>query len=39
VTCITTLSAADAAIQGIRALREGQIHVESLQKLHQNGSG
>jgi carbamoyl-phosphate synthase large subunit len=35
VTCITTLSAADAAIQGIRALQEGQVHVESLQKLHQ----
>ncbi|HMD83480.1 MAG TPA: carbamoyl-phosphate synthase large subunit [Terriglobia bacterium] len=35
VTCITTLSAADAAIQGIRALQEGQTHVESLQKLHQ----
>jgi len=35
VTCITTLSAADAAIQGIRACREGQTHVESLQKLHQ----
>ncbi len=39
VTCITTLSAADAAIQGIRALQEGQTHVESLQKLHQKGSG
>jgi carbamoyl-phosphate synthase large subunit len=35
VTCITTLSAADAAIQGIRALQEGETHVESLQKLHQ----
>jgi carbamoyl-phosphate synthase large subunit len=35
VTCITTLSAAEAAIQGIRALQEGQTHVESLQKLHQ----
>jgi carbamoyl-phosphate synthase large subunit len=35
VTCITTLSAADAAIQGIRACQEGQTHVESLQKLHQ----
>ncbi len=34
VTCITTLSAAEAAIQGIRALREGQTHVESLQNLH-----
>ncbi len=36
VTCITTLSAADAAIQGIRACQEGQTHVESLQKLHQH---
>jgi len=35
VTCITTLSAAGAAIQGIRACQEGQTHVESLQKLHQ----
>ena len=35
VTCITTLSGAEAAIQGIRALQEGQTHVESLQKLHQ----
>ena len=34
VTCITTLSAADAAIQGIRALQAGQTHVESLQNLH-----
>jgi carbamoyl-phosphate synthase large subunit len=34
VTCITTLSAADAAIQGIRACQEGQTHVESLQRLH-----
>jgi carbamoyl-phosphate synthase large subunit len=34
VTCITTLSAADAALQGIRALQEGQTHVESLQRLH-----
>ena len=34
VTCITTLSAAEAAIQGIRALQEGQTHVASLQKLH-----
>ena len=39
VTCITTLSAAGAAIQGIRALQEGQTHVESLQKLHQKCSG
>ena len=35
VTCITTLSAAGAAIQGIRALRENQTQVVSLQKLHQ----
>ena len=35
VTCITTLSAADAAIQGIRASRKVETHVESLQKLHQ----
>ncbi|MGO8788114.1 MAG: carbamoyl-phosphate synthase large subunit [Terriglobia bacterium] len=34
VTCITTLSAADAAIQGIRACQAGQTHVESLQNLH-----
>jgi carbamoyl-phosphate synthase large subunit len=39
VTCITTLSAAGAAIQGIRALQEGQAHVESLQRLHRKGSG
>jgi carbamoyl-phosphate synthase large subunit len=35
VTCITTLSAAEAAIQGIRALQKGETHVECLQKLHQ----
>jgi carbamoyl-phosphate synthase large subunit len=35
VTCITTLSAAEAAIQGIRALQKGETHVESLQRLHQ----
>jgi carbamoyl-phosphate synthase large subunit len=35
VTCITTLSAAEAAIQGIRALQKGETHVENLQKLHQ----
>jgi carbamoyl-phosphate synthase large subunit len=35
VTCITTLSAASAAIQGIRALQSGETHVASLQKLHQ----
>jgi carbamoyl-phosphate synthase large subunit len=34
VTCITTISAAAAAIQGIRACQEGQTHVESLQRLH-----
>jgi carbamoyl-phosphate synthase large subunit len=34
VTCITTLSAAGAAIQGIRACQENQTHVESLQSLH-----
>ena len=38
VTCITTLSAAEAAIQGIRALQKGETHVASLQKLHQKGS-
>jgi carbamoyl-phosphate synthase large subunit len=35
VTCITTLSAAGAAIQGVRACQEGQTYVESLQNLHQ----
>jgi carbamoyl-phosphate synthase large subunit len=35
VTCITTLSAAGAAIQGIRACQEGEIQVASLQELHQ----
>ena len=35
VTCITTLSAASAAIQGIRALQRGETHVASLQKIHQ----
>jgi carbamoyl-phosphate synthase large subunit len=39
VTCITTLSAAGAAIQGIRACQEGQTHVASLQKLHEKNSG
>ncbi len=34
VTCITTLSAAIAAISGIRAAREGTIQVASLQELH-----
>jgi carbamoyl-phosphate synthase large subunit len=36
VTCITTLSAAEAAIQGIRACQEGQTHVECLQKLQRS---
>ena len=35
VTCITTLSAASAAIQGIRALQKGETYVASLQKLHE----
>jgi carbamoyl-phosphate synthase large subunit len=35
VTCITTLSAASAAIQGIRALQQGEKYVASLQKLHE----
>jgi carbamoyl-phosphate synthase large subunit len=35
VTCITTLSAAEAAIRGIRACQEGEIQVASLQELHQ----
>jgi carbamoyl-phosphate synthase large subunit len=35
VTCITTLSAAAAAISGIRAAREGKTQVASLQELHQ----
>jgi carbamoyl-phosphate synthase large subunit len=35
VTCITTLSAAEAAIQGIRAYQGGEIQVASLQQLHQ----
>jgi len=35
VTCITTLSAAQAAIRGIRACQEGEIQVASLQELHQ----
>ncbi len=38
VTCITTLAAADAAIQGIRACQEGQTHVESLQNLLRDGT-
>jgi carbamoyl-phosphate synthase large subunit len=38
VTCITTLSAAAAAISGIRAQREGPIQVACLQELHQKQS-
>ncbi len=34
ITCITTLSAAVAAVQGIRAQRLGGIQVECLQELH-----
>ncbi len=34
VTCITTLSAAIAAISGIRAAREGKTQVACLQELH-----
>jgi len=36
VTCITTLSAAAAVVNGIRALKEGQVQVVSLQELHGN---
>ena len=35
VTCITTLSAAAAAVNGIRAQKEKGIQVASLQELHQ----
>ncbi len=35
VTCITTLSAASAAVNGIRAQQEHGIQVASLQELHQ----
>ncbi|HEV2176419.1 MAG TPA: carbamoyl-phosphate synthase large subunit [Terriglobia bacterium] len=38
VSCITTLSAAAAAVNGIRAQREQGIQVESLQELHQKRS-
>jgi carbamoyl-phosphate synthase large subunit len=38
VTCITTLSAAEAAIRGIRACQEGEIQVASLQELHQRST-
>jgi carbamoyl-phosphate synthase large subunit len=34
VSCITTMSAAVAAVNGIRAQREKGIHVASLQELH-----
>jgi carbamoyl-phosphate synthase large subunit len=34
ITCITTLSAAIAAVNGIRAQRQGGIQVECLQELH-----
>ena len=37
VSCITTLSAAKAAVNGIRAQREQGIQVVSLQELHQEG--
>ncbi|PYV27487.1 MAG: carbamoyl-phosphate synthase large subunit, partial [Acidobacteria bacterium] len=37
VSCITTLSAAAAAVNGIRAQREQGIQVVSLQELHQEG--
>ena len=36
VTCITTLSAAAAAVNGIREQREKGIRVKSLQELHKN---
>ncbi len=35
VSCITTLSAAAAAVNGIRAQRQQGVHVISLQELHQ----
>jgi carbamoyl-phosphate synthase large subunit len=38
VTCITTLSAAAAAVNGIRAQKEKGIQVASLQELHQSQS-
>jgi carbamoyl-phosphate synthase large subunit len=34
ITCITTLSAAVAVVQGIRAQRQGGVQVECLQELH-----
>jgi carbamoyl-phosphate synthase large subunit len=36
VTCITTLSAAAAVVIGIKALKQGQVQVASLQELHGN---
>ncbi len=38
VTCITTLSAADAAIQGIHATQQGKVQVASLQELHRKAA-
>ncbi len=38
ITCITTLSAAAAAVNGIREQREKGIRVLSLQELHQKGT-
>ena len=35
--CITTLSAAAAAIKSVRALQRGEIIVKSLQEYHQGG--
>ncbi len=34
VPCITTLSGAAAAVEAVKALRSGNIHVKSLQELH-----
>lgn len=34
VPCITTLSGAAAAVEAVKALRSGAIHVKSLQELH-----
>jgi carbamoyl-phosphate synthase large subunit len=39
VPCITTLSAASAAVQGIRALQEQTYVVSSLQELHARAQG
>ncbi|MFB3923572.1 MAG: carbamoyl-phosphate synthase large subunit [Terriglobia bacterium] len=38
VTCITTLSAAAAAVNGIRAQKQQGIQVASLQELHRKGA-